>query len=80
MVHGRDRLFAVQEETAAASLTAVARHVRQHLNSTMQADFSQSVVESALAYIEAVPLPFLRMVQSKQSGNQQVRSQQLCLP
>lgn len=67
-------LFAGQEETAAACLAAVGRHVRQHFKSTMQADFSQSVVDSALAYIEAVPLPFLRMAQSEQ-----VRSQQQCL-
>ncbi len=67
-------LFSVQEETAAACLAAVGRHVRQHFKSTMQADFSQSVVDSALAYIDAVPLPFLRMAQSEQ-----VRSQQHCL-
>lgn len=44
-------------------MTAVGRHVRQHLKSTMQATFSCSILDPALAYVDAVPLPFLQMTQ-----------------
>ena len=57
--------YTVQEEAAAASMTAVGRHVRQHLQTTMQASFSCSILDPALAYLDAVPLPFLQMVQLK---------------
>ncbi len=56
-------IFPAQEEAAAACMTAVGRHVRQHLKSTMQATFSCSILDPALAYVDAVPLPFLQMTQ-----------------
>ncbi|EIE27163.1 hypothetical protein COCSUDRAFT_55186 [Coccomyxa subellipsoidea C-169] len=56
-------LLGLEEEAAAACMTAVGRHVRQHLKSTMQATFSCSILDPALAYVDAVPLPFLQMTQ-----------------
>jgi hypothetical protein len=44
-------------------MSAVGRHVRQHLKTTMQASFSCSILDPALAYVDAVPLPFLQMAQ-----------------
>lgn len=46
-------------------MAAIGRHVREHLKGTVQADFSCSILEDALAYVNAVPLSFLRMVQLK---------------
>ncbi|KAK9907618.1 hypothetical protein WJX75_007065 [Coccomyxa subellipsoidea] len=61
-------LLGLEEEAAAACMSAVGRHVRQHLKTTMQASFSCSILDPALAYVDAVPLPFLQMAQLNVAG------------
>ena len=54
--------MARQEESSAACAAVVCRHVREYLAAGSAGNFARSALQPALAYVAAVPLPFISAV------------------
>ena len=57
----------VQEESSTACAAAVCSHVARYLHARADGQFSRGVLSPALAYVAAVPLPFIGVVTPQQA-------------